>query len=80
MKIHLTLLLSLLAAAGASAQVLPPPMQPGGPANAAPNTSAPIRIAALITVMTLGQMIWRLAVGEGCALMARGSCWEPQSL
>src|SRR5215471_12522330 len=29
------------------------------PANAAPNTSAPIRMAALMTVMTLGQTIWR---------------------
>src|ERR1700676_3272205 len=39
------------------------------PANAAPNTSAPIKIAALMTVMTLGQTIWRRAVGEGCELM-----------
>src|SRR5260370_10225670 len=39
------------------------------PANAAPNTSAPIRIGALMTVMTLGQMIWRALVGEGCELM-----------
>src|ERR1700755_1479045 len=42
------------------------------PANAAPNTSAPIRIAALRTVTTLGQTIWREAVGEGCELMGRG--------
>src|SRR4029077_8378172 len=39
------------------------------PANAAPNTSAPIRIAALITVTTLGQTIWREVVGEVCELM-----------
>src|SRR6516164_171157 len=39
------------------------------PANAAPNTSAPIRIAALITVTTLGQTIWRELVGEVCELM-----------
>src|SRR5476651_1755807 len=42
------------------------------PANAAPNTSAPIRIAALMTVTTLGQMIWRVLVGEGCELMGLG--------
>src|SRR3954464_14598257 len=42
------------------------------PANAAPNTSAPIRIAALTTVMTLGQTIWRGAVEEGCGLMSEG--------
>jgi hypothetical protein len=36
---------------------------------AAPNTSAPIRIAALMTVTTLGQAIWRALVGEGCELM-----------
>jgi len=35
------------------------------PANAAPNTSAPIRIAAEMTVMTLGQMISLLAPGSG---------------
>ena len=29
------------------------------PAKAAPKTSAPIRIAAETTVITLGQMIWR---------------------
>src|SRR5476651_919856 len=40
------------------------------PANAAPNTSAPIRIAALMTVTTLGQTIWRALVGEGCELTA----------
>src|SRR6266704_6746983 len=39
------------------------------PANAAPNTSAPIRIAALMTVTTVGQMIRRALVGEGCELM-----------
>ena len=27
-----------------------------------------------MTVMTLGQMIWREAVGEGCAFMGPGSC------
>src|SRR5882672_4200460 len=42
------------------------------PAKAAPNTSAPIRIAALMTVTTLLQTIWRDAVGEGCELMAKG--------
>src|SRR5262249_12746336 len=42
------------------------------PANAAPNTSALIRIAALTTVMTLGQTIRRLAVGEGSELMNVG--------
>ena len=34
------------------------------PANAAPNTSAPIRIAAEMTVMTLGQTISLLAPEE----------------
>src|SRR4029077_18320322 len=40
------------------------------PAKAAPNTSAPIRIAAEITVMTLLQTIWRRAE-VGSMLMAR---------
>src|SRR5438477_11176185 len=39
------------------------------PANAAPNTSAPIRIAAEMTVTTLGQTISRVDVEEGCGLM-----------
>src|SRR4029077_14755794 len=39
------------------------------PANAAPNTSAPVRIAALITVTTLGDAICRARVGEVCELM-----------
>ena len=41
------------------------------PAKAAPNTSAPIRIAAEITVMTLGQTILREAA-DGCELMSIG--------
>src|SRR3984893_697257 len=41
------------------------------PANAAPNTSAPIRIAALMTVTTLGQTIWRGADGGGCELIGQ---------
>src|SRR6266436_1657848 len=45
------------------------------PANAAPNTSAPIRIAALMTVMTVGQTIWRRLVGEGCELMGLYPVW-----
>ena len=40
------------------------------PANAAPNTSAPISIAAEMTVMTLGQMNWRAAEGVGCEPMS----------
>src|SRR6266536_4600618 len=39
------------------------------PANAAPNTSAPIKIAAEITVTTLGQTISLLRVEAGCMLM-----------
>src|SRR3984893_6013790 len=46
------------------------------PANAAPNTSAPIRMAALITVTTLGQITWRAAVGEGCELMGLILLWS----
>src|ERR1700754_3366826 len=49
------------------------------PANAAPNTSAPIRIAAEMTVMTLGQTIWREAV-EGACVLILCSCCGPQSL
>src|SRR5260370_25885751 len=45
------------------------------PANAAPNTSAPIRMAALMTVMTGGQTIWRREVGEGCELMGPYPVW-----
>src|SRR5712672_201724 len=45
------------------------------PANAAPNTSAPIRMAALMTVMTVGQTIWRRLVGEGCELMGLYPVW-----
>src|SRR4029078_4192346 len=41
------------------------------PANAAPNTSAPIRIAAEMTVTTLGQMISLLPREAGCMLMER---------
>src|SRR3982750_1860138 len=41
------------------------------PANAAPNTSAPIRIAAEMTVMTLGQTIAREEVEAGCGLMEK---------
>ena len=41
------------------------------PANAAPNTSAPIRIAALMTVTTLGQTIWRARSGRA----ASSWCW-----
>jgi hypothetical protein len=40
------------------------------PANAAPNTSAPIRIAAEMTVMTLGQAIRREVGAEGCEFMS----------
>src|SRR3954464_1426944 len=40
------------------------------PANAAPNTSAPIRMAALMTVMTLGQTIRR--EDEEVAFMSSG--------
>ena len=50
------------------------------PANAAPNTSAPIRIAALMTVTTLGQLISREAVGEGCTFMDLVLFRGPQSL
>src|SRR6266481_5137397 len=50
------------------------------PANAAPNTSAPIKIAALITVTTLGQTIWRAKVGEGCELMGLYPVGGAQSL
>src|SRR5262249_34034876 len=39
------------------------------PANAAPNTSAPIRMAAEITVTTLVQTIWRVAGGGGWELI-----------
>ncbi len=49
------------------------------PAKAAPNTSAPIRIAAEITVTTLGQTIWR-EVREGCKLIDRVLFRGPQSL
>ena len=38
---------------------------------AAPNTSAPIRIAAEMTVMTLGQTISRVEAEAGCGLMER---------
>ena len=41
------------------------------PANAAPNTSAPIRIAALMTVMTLGQTIRRAAMGKAASPWAQ---------
>ena len=50
------------------------------PAKAAPNTYAPIRIAAEITVMTLGQAIWRVPEEAGCELMSQGSCFGPQCL
>src|SRR3954451_16140995 len=50
------------------------------PAKAAPNTSAPIRMAALMTVMTLGQTIWR-EDEEGAFMGLRGPCLRgPQSL
>src|SRR5919108_5108121 len=45
------------------------------PANAAPNTSAPIRIAAEMTVMTLGQTIRREDVEAGCGLMKKVLLW-----
>src|SRR6185312_16784595 len=48
------------------------------PANAAPNTSAPIRIVAETTVMTLGQTI-RLVVEMGSWLMA-WSCFKGRNL
>src|SRR3569833_1344650 len=50
------------------------------PANAAPNTSAPIRIAAEITVMTVVHAIWREAVGEVWELMVFGPSDEAQCL
>lgn len=43
------------------------------------NTSAPIRMAALMTVMTLGQAIWRDPAAVAGLLMVRRSFWRAQS-
>jgi hypothetical protein len=39
-----------------------------------------MRIAALITVITLGQTIWREALWEGCKVMTCPVRWGRQSL
>src|SRR6185436_7636329 len=51
------------------------------PANAAPNTSAPIRIAALITVMTLSQTIHRFsAMGASVTGSQCPRIWPPDQV